>query len=86
MDDLDESKYNKIDISGFKPIVKNTYTGKVDNNYLIRDLDSFENFKKDEKIEKDRYFKLELTKAPEPTDIIWENLFMEEDQINTRMW
>lgn len=66
--------------------MKNTYTGKVDNNYLIRDLDSFENFKKDEKIEKDRYFKLELTKAPEPTDIIWENLFMEEDQINTRMW
>jgi len=58
----------------------------VDNNYLIRDLDSLKNFIKEEKPEEEKYFKLELTKAPEPTDIIWENLFMEEDQINTRMW
>ena len=77
-DDIDE-KSNYINVAGF-----------VEKSLKVEAEDITKNFGKenaaDEELEDNMHFELILTKAPEPTDIIWENLFITEDDRYWKKW
>lgn len=71
-----KDKFNYINIAGF--VDKSV---KVTIDEITKNLG--EENASDEELKDNTQFELILTKAPEPTDIIWENLFIKEDD---RYW